>query len=281
MPADRFLHPRMGHSGKVSTLTDQEFRVWITYIIAADDYGVMRREAVAIQAASDRLARLPARSVERSLDSIFNVGLWLGFEHQARPFVCQFDWQDWQKIRYPRESVNPVPPPEVLAECSPETTELFLMRSGKIPETFQRLARAGGREWLTANGEGQTAAANGNGLRARFDEFWAVYPKKVGKDAAWRAWQKRRPTAEQLALITAALAWQVTQDAWTKDAGQFVPHPATWLNRGQWDDEPGVVVEGRREFYSSEWVCPHGPPKCAHRAACAIVAARTPKLDHE
>jgi hypothetical protein len=256
----------MGHSDKVNHLSDLEFRVWATYLIAADDYGVMRREAIAIQAASDRLARLPARIVDRCLDAILSVGLWLGFEHQARLFVCQFDWQDWQKIRYPRESVNPVPPPEVLRECSEDTAGLFLMRSGKVPEPFQRLPRAGGREWLTANGEGLTAAANGNGLRERFDAFWAVYPKKVGKDAAWRAWQKRRPSAELLAQITAAIAWQVKQDAWVKDAGQFVPHPATWLNRGQWDDEAGVVVEGRREYYQP-WTCPHAEP-CTTPSMC-------------
>jgi hypothetical protein len=38
--------------------------------------------------------------------------------------------------------------------------------------------------------------------------------------------------------MLAGLEWQRQQAAWMKDGGQFVPHPATWLNQGRWDDEP-------------------------------------------
>ena len=27
---------------------------------------------------------------------------------------------------------------------------------------------------------------------------------------------------------------------WLKDNGNFIPHPATWLNGGCWDDEAGI-----------------------------------------
>jgi uncharacterized protein YdaU (DUF1376 family) len=87
----------------------------------------------------------------------------------------------------------------------------------------------------------QTPAANGDGLRERFDAFWAVYPKKVGKEDAWRAWRKRRPDRELTAQICAALAWQRQQDNWLLEGGRFVPNPATWINRGQWQDEPSTT----------------------------------------
>lgn len=34
-----------------------------------------------------------------------------------------------------------------------------------------------------------------------------------------------------------AVERQKCSDQWTQNNGQFIPHPATWLNQGRWDDE--------------------------------------------
>jgi hypothetical protein len=69
-----------------------------------------------------------------------------------------------------------------------------------------------------------------------FDEFWKAYPKKVGKDAAAKAFARRKPGKELLALMLAALDLQKATDQWRRDGGQYVPHPSTWLNEGRWQD---------------------------------------------
>ena len=70
-----------------------------------------------------------------------------------------------------------------------------------------------------------------------FGEFWNAYPKKIGKQAAVRAWQKikNRPPLEK---ILAAITRAQSTEQWQKDNGDFIPHPSTWLNGGRWDDEP-------------------------------------------
>jgi hypothetical protein len=83
-----------------------------------------------------------------------------------------------------------------------------------------------------------SANGNGTGLRERFETFWAAVPKRVGKDAAWRAWQKRQPSPELTEQICAALAWQTQQDNWLLEGGRFIPNPATWITAGRWQDEP-------------------------------------------
>lgn len=70
-----------------------------------------------------------------------------------------------------------------------------------------------------------------------FDSFWQAYPRKVGKDAAAKAFAKRRPDAALLAAMLAAVERQKASADWRRDGGQYIPHPSTWLNEGRWMDE--------------------------------------------
>lgn len=76
---------------------------------------------------------------------------------------------------------------------------------------------------------------------ALFDRFWSVYPKKVAKDAARRAFAKRKPSEALLAKMLAAIEAQKRTDSWTQEHGRYIPHPATWLNQGRWEDAVGPV----------------------------------------
>lgn len=130
MPADRFLHPRLGHSAKVSSLTHLEARVWTQYILSADDFGVMRYSGLVVQEANDALAREALNDIDTALDKLVDVGLLRAFEHQHSRYVVQHDWQDFQKIEYPRLTFQPKPTPAVIGTCTPKTKKLFAKHPG-------------------------------------------------------------------------------------------------------------------------------------------------------
>lgn len=67
-----------------------------------------------------------------------------------------------------------------------------------------------------------------------FLQFWAAYPRKEGKGAAWRSWKRLPPSLDR---VLSALAWQCLTEQWRKDGGAYVPHPATYLNACRWEDE--------------------------------------------
>lgn len=70
-----------------------------------------------------------------------------------------------------------------------------------------------------------------------FDTFWATYPKKKAKAKALDVWEKLNPTEELTKTIIAAVERQKQSPQWRKDNGQYIPHPATWLNQRRWEDE--------------------------------------------
>src|SRR5262245_8548721 len=75
-----------------------------------------------------------------------------------------------------------------------------------------------------------------------FKQFWFEYPRKVGKQDCLRIYRKLKPKQELQDRILRALREQKLSEQWSKDNGQFIPLPKTWLNRGSWDDEP-VQIE--------------------------------------
>jgi hypothetical protein len=85
--------------------------------------------------------------------------------------------------------------------------------------------------------------------RARLDQefedrFWPAYPRKVGKANAMKAFLKIGPDVETVTRMLGALRVQTQSDQWRRDNGQFIPHPATWLNGRRWEDEAAESVNG-------------------------------------
>ena len=65
-----------------------------------------------------------------------------------------------------------------------------------------------------------------------FNDFWAMYPRKVNKVTARRAWKRLSKTQRRAAMddIVAAQRFREVQQL------QFVPHAATYLNQHRWED---------------------------------------------
>lgn len=78
-----------------------------------------------------------------------------------------------------------------------------------------------------------------------FNTFWASYPRKVGKLAAIKAWLRIQPDVQLYLRIIAKVKEETHSEQWQKDNGSFIPHPATWLNQGRWDDEPVEIMKGK------------------------------------
>ena len=76
-----------------------------------------------------------------------------------------------------------------------------------------------------------------------FIRFWEAYPlhKRKVKKAAGKAFAVATQSDDWpgIDVIVAALEKQCATHDWTKEGGQFVPLPTSWINGGRWDDEVG------------------------------------------
>lgn len=74
-----------------------------------------------------------------------------------------------------------------------------------------------------------------------FAEFWDVYPRKVAKADAFKAFVSVMKTERNprglLDKMKSAVREQSASVDWVKDGGKFIPYPATWLRAARWEDE--------------------------------------------
>ena len=95
-----------------------------------------------------------------------------------------------------------------------------------------------------------------------FDEFWTAFPRKVGKALCRSKFAKLTGpglsvcvdgekltltyTAEE--LIKAAKAYSVSPEVDETEL-RFLPHPATWLNQGRFEDMEEDERDRQAAFY--------------------------------
>lgn len=73
-----------------------------------------------------------------------------------------------------------------------------------------------------------------------FESFWEAYPRKTAKPEAVKAFARLKVDDALLQRMLVAIAEQRSCEQWRKDGGQFIPHPATWLNGRRWEDRTTV-----------------------------------------
>lgn len=78
-----------------------------------------------------------------------------------------------------------------------------------------------------------------------FARFWEIYPRKVAKESAEKAWAKIDPPEHLVSRIILAVENQKKVDSRFREI-RFTPHPATWLNGREWENtyETGGTQNG-------------------------------------
>ena len=98
-----------------------------------------------------------------------------------------------------------------------------------------------------------------------FDEFWNIYPRKVGKAEAERAYLKALKVATPEQIIAGAKKYADDKNR----IPIYTAHPSTWLNQGRWEDEP---IPSREAQTAPTW----SPPAFDHEEIAQQQAKAVP-----
>jgi hypothetical protein len=129
---------------------------------------------------------------------------------------------------YPRSMEQPI-----AVDASPPENR------GQRTDTEQLIKPTPSSELVVANGSPAKLA------QRDFDAWWSLYPRKVGKQAARR---KHAVAVKRVNPLVLEERLCVHVEAWTRHGyeTQFIPHPATWLEQGRWDDDPPPPLNNGR-----------------------------------
>ena len=234
-------------SDKIAKVEPVIYRLYYAWLHSlADCYGSfeitnIRHTAGKVNA---NIPRLTAQELEKVFQEFYKRGLAFIWKQLGRRYL---HWTgSMKKGRWPRESRRTKKYEKVLAPVIKHNPEVlkqyreYLQGFDETPETsepdaFSTVKASEPDDFASASALASgSASASGREKETPvgFDRFWNAYPRKVGKPAAEKAWNKIRHRTN---LMEGLEAWKKTEQ-WQDE--KFIPYPATFLNQRRWEDEP-------------------------------------------
>jgi hypothetical protein len=167
------------------------------------------------------LGRLVGANGEALAGQLVGAGLWHPGEKDGEDGYVFHSWEDFQPTRASLEAKR--------------AAQRERMRENRAKDK-------GGARAAKPAPKPKPAKSPAPLTDAAFTEFWSIYPRKTAKATAQKAFAKACEQAPPDRIIDGL---RNSVQAWTAahTEPKYIPHPATWLNGGRWDDEqpmPGM-----------------------------------------
>jgi hypothetical protein len=249
MPRIRTIKPEFPQSESMGRVSRDARLTFIQLWTLADDSGRLRGNSRMLASLLFPYDLDAGGLIDKWLDELDAEGCIVRYKVGSDSYIEIAKWLIHQKIDKPSASKNPAP--------SEGSRILANPREHSSLDQGSRTKDQGAKDQVPKEREEtniqQTAGPVGPRVAnsPRFDALWTVYPRKVGKDAARKAFDKRKPDDALVAQMIQAVTVQRASPQWLKDGGQFIPHLSTWLNDGRWQDEPERAPQFAQPLFPS------------------------------
>ena len=221
---NRIIKESICTSDNLDQLSAFQETMFYRLLVNCDDYGRMDARPKILAAKLFPLKDIRTSQIEEGLRALTSAELVIIYEVDGKPFLQMKTWERHQQIRAKKSKY---PSPESGNKVSVSTCKQMIADDSKCP-----------RNPIQSESESESNPKDARAaLKESFDVFWAAYPRHTGKQDAYKAFVKLKPNEALMAAILSGIEKQKQSAQWTKDGGQFIPHPATWLNGCRWEDE--------------------------------------------
>lgn len=249
MPRSRMVKPEFFDDEKLSEISRDARLLFIGLWVNSDDYGVVKGNHKWLKSKIYPYDEISPHQFTKWIKELEAQDCIRAFKTKGENYYWIRTFTVHQTINRPSATRNVSPPASLMEpSVSPHGVLMSETETEVNTETeTKNLVR------LKSDGD--------NG----FDSFWKAYPKKIAKQEALKAYKKakKKPTVERL---LESLRRQIDSPKWQEEDGKYIPHPATWLNQGRWDDEvlttsPSTGPQPRRP-------CPCGSGMWEDKCTC-------------
>ena len=224
----RSIKPEFWRSRSISSLAIEDRLLFVGLWSYVDDNGVGidRLSTVAADLFADDVESDPRETfarVSRGLANLSDAGRIIRYTVENRDLLAIVNWDEHQRIDKPAKARYPLPTRDDAVIRDTLATPSRDLRETPATGTGEQGNRGTGEQTRSADAE------------PAFEAWWKLYPRKVGKGQARKAYTSALKKADADTLADSAEAYG--QKVIGTDP-RFIAHPATWLNGERWLDEP-------------------------------------------
>lgn len=237
MARSRTIRPEFWNDEKLAKVSRDARLLFIGIWTCSDDYGVTK--------GNDSWLKSQIFPYEDSvkldkfiswMNELENLKVIIPFQFHLEKFYYIKNFSKHQKVDHPSKNRNPEPPKDIESpeyRYSPDSNK---KTNRPLSPTLANESRDFRVEYKQNINRVKTETISSS---SDFDEFWSAYPKerRVGKLAAKKAWSKQNGNRPPTEIILQKIEQLKQSHQWQSDNGKYIPNPATWINRGGWDDE--------------------------------------------
>ena len=220
----RSIHPGLFTDEAFMQATPNARLLLIGIWTEAWDDGVFEKKPLTLKAKI-----FPADNVDVSelLTELEGLGFFQTFKIAGKSFGAVRNFRKFQRPKKPNSSGLLPDEFRNYVALSHDDTELVEYQFGTSGEKSPQMEDGGWRE------EDNTLSRLPTDLN--FVKFWEVYPRKLSRGAAERAFKEASSIEAPAVIIEKLKSYKFSSDA------KFIPSPVKWLQDRRWEDDPQAI----------------------------------------